>query len=472
MEVKECWGVLGPADFRRQGAEGGRTDPARLVFDRGRLVPNISSRERGQSSPCLGERTELAMPGREDRARHAWERGQSSPCLGKRTDLTMPGCGRMRQNTLSPKRFGTVSLLNFRFRTDVKKFEKMALMQGDGDLSLMEINCDLGPNLSDGAINTRLPDDDGVPEERDHKLQCYSKRSVTELLEKYRELLKKGLDRKALLPSGDLLQNLQLHLDAAVQENITINGDTWEAASEEQPQNDADNKSLDDLLDEHILETVLRRKHYPKKILPYIVRRLKVEREMMTGQFYVYVDADNKSLDDLLDEHILETVLRRKHYPKKILPYIVRRLKVEREMMGLYQQVVAPQKITSDQEQDAKMKNVLASAPGMAKQASTVMKSLQALLQKAEGLSQVMGMEPDIRLSKAHQAVFKHEETEEKSNTNCLASPLESFKDDGKRLKRREKNRVAAQRSRKKQTQKADKIHELFFSRVKEMLKD
>ncbi|KAK1171440.1 hypothetical protein AOXY_G6262 [Acipenser oxyrinchus oxyrinchus] len=250
----------------------------------------------------------------------------------------------------------------------------MALIQGDGDPCLIEINCDLGPNLRDGDINSRLPDDDGVPEERDHKLQCYSKRSVIELLEKYRELLKKGLDRKAQLSSGDLLQNLQLHLDAAVQENITINGDTWEAASEEeQPQN----------------------------------------------------DADNKSLDDLLDEHILETVLRRKHYPKKILPYIVRRLKVEREMMGLYQQVVTPQKITRDQEQDAKMKNVLASAPGMAKQASTVMKSLQALLQKAEGLSQVMRMEPGIRLSKAHQAVFKHEETEEKSNTNCLASPLE-----------------------------------------------
>ncbi|MGH0162574.1 UNVERIFIED_CONTAM: hypothetical protein FKN15_043104 [Acipenser sinensis] len=43
MEVKECWGVLRPADSRRQGAQGGRTGPARLVFDRGRRVPNISS---------------------------------------------------------------------------------------------------------------------------------------------------------------------------------------------------------------------------------------------------------------------------------------------------------------------------------------------------------------------------------------------------------------------------------------------
>ncbi|XP_036405060.1 basic leucine zipper transcriptional factor ATF-like 3 [Megalops cyprinoides] len=38
----------------------------------------------------------------------------------------------------------------------------------------------------------------------------------------------------------------------------------------------------------------------------------------------------------------------------------------------------------------------------------------------------------------------------------------ESSEDDDRKLKRREKNRVAAQRSRKKQTQKADELHEEF----------
>ncbi|XP_041106537.1 basic leucine zipper transcriptional factor ATF-like 3 [Polyodon spathula] len=45
---------------------------------------------------------------------------------------------------------------------------------------------------------------------------------------------------------------------------------------------------------------------------------------------------------------------------------------------------------------------------------------------------------------------------------NDLFHGCESFEDNGKRLKRREKNRVAAQRSRKKQMQKADKIHEEY----------
>ncbi|NP_001038857.1 basic leucine zipper transcriptional factor ATF-like 3 [Danio rerio] len=38
----------------------------------------------------------------------------------------------------------------------------------------------------------------------------------------------------------------------------------------------------------------------------------------------------------------------------------------------------------------------------------------------------------------------------------------ESSDDDDKRVKRREKNRVAAQRSRKRQTQRADELHEAY----------
>ncbi|XP_059691750.1 basic leucine zipper transcriptional factor ATF-like 3 [Gavia stellata] len=40
----------------------------------------------------------------------------------------------------------------------------------------------------------------------------------------------------------------------------------------------------------------------------------------------------------------------------------------------------------------------------------------------------------------------------------------ESHEEDDRKVRRREKNRVAAQRSRKKQTQKADKLHEEYES--------
>ncbi|XP_063092810.1 basic leucine zipper transcriptional factor ATF-like 3 isoform X4 [Cavia porcellus] len=41
-------------------------------------------------------------------------------------------------------------------------------------------------------------------------------------------------------------------------------------------------------------------------------------------------------------------------------------------------------------------------------------------------------------------------------------APNWSPEDDDRKVRRREKNRVAAQRSRKKQTQKADKLHEEY----------
>ncbi|KAI1240584.1 hypothetical protein IHE44_0009013 [Lamprotornis superbus] len=43
-----------------------------------------------------------------------------------------------------------------------------------------------------------------------------------------------------------------------------------------------------------------------------------------------------------------------------------------------------------------------------------------------------------------------------------LAGVFQSHEEDDRKVRRREKNRVAAQRSRKKQTQKADKLHEAW----------
>ncbi|XP_044025159.1 basic leucine zipper transcriptional factor ATF-like 3 isoform X2 [Siniperca chuatsi] len=46
------------------------------------------------------------------------------------------------------------------------------------------------------------------------------------------------------------------------------------------------------------------------------------------------------------------------------------------------------------------------------------------------------------------------------SKNNHLCEGCEGSEDGGRRLKRREKNRVAAQKSRKRQTQRADLLHE------------
>lgn len=48
-----------------------------------------------------------------------------------------------------------------------------------------------------------------------------------------------------------------------------------------------------------------------------------------------------------------------------------------------------------------------------------------------------------------------------KTSKVLLAYVFQSHEEDDRKVRRREKNRVAAQRSRKKQTQKADKLHEV-----------
>ncbi|XP_035757493.1 basic leucine zipper transcriptional factor ATF-like 3 [Egretta garzetta] len=52
----------------------------------------------------------------------------------------------------------------------------------------------------------------------------------------------------------------------------------------------------------------------------------------------------------------------------------------------------------------------------------------------------------------------------EKTARCFLAYVFQSHEEDDRKVRRREKNRVAAQRSRKKQTQKADKLHEEYES--------
>ncbi|XP_040467724.1 kinetochore-associated protein NSL1 homolog isoform X1 [Falco naumanni] len=118
-----------------------------------------------------------------------------------------------------------------------------------------------------------------------------------------------------------------------------------------------------------------------------------------------------KILEDQFDELIVETAAKRKQWPKKILVHAVQTMKAEQEMLKLYQPVVTPEKIRSQPSQDAYIADLKQVTETASEQISGTMKS--------------------------------HEE-------------------DDRKVRRREKNRVAAQRSRKKQTQKADKLHEEY----------
>uniref|UniRef100_A0AAY4B1T3 Uncharacterized protein n=1 Tax=Denticeps clupeoides TaxID=299321 RepID=A0AAY4B1T3_9TELE len=175
----------------------------------------------------------------------------------------------------------------------------------------------------------------------DFRVEVRRKRAAAEQLSRYGAALAKLLDAQPGIGAGareTLRRELLSNFELAVQNNIVINGLSWEDAPEE------DKPSED-------------------------------ERGI---------------LNDLLDEEIVQTTWKRRCYSKKILPHVVRALKSERKLMGLYEQAVRPEEMRTCPLQEGIKKNVSEAAPSVRRRAASLMKSLQVLQQRAEGLHQVL----------------------------------------------------------------------------------
>ncbi|XP_073709353.1 kinetochore-associated protein NSL1 homolog [Garra rufa] len=189
----------------------------------------------------------------------------------------------------------------------------------------------------------------------DCRVNVKSKKHVREQLEKYKDLFKKLLDGQCHISEEDkakLLQEMVVNFEFTVQENLVIGGLSWDEASED------------------------------------------------------YCENNESTINDILDEKIVETACKRNSYPKQIRNQVVRSLKAERKLLGLYEQAVKPQELKPDPAQDTVMRNVSSAAPAMFKQASTVMKSLKSLKQAAEGLRQVLDMQPSAESVEIYREVF------------------------------------------------------------------
>ncbi|XP_053502784.1 kinetochore-associated protein NSL1 homolog [Ictalurus furcatus] len=195
---------------------------------------------------------------------------------------------------------------------------------------------------------------------QDVRVNVKSKRIFAYQLAKYKSLLIKLLERQPELNESDvekILEEILMNFENAVQENITVGGLSWDEAAEE------------------------------------------------NGEDY-----ECSTVDDLLDEKIVQTSWKRSVYPKKILPYFVRSLKAERKLMGLFDNTVKAQEVKRDPVQDTIMSSVSAAAPGMFRQASTVMKTLKEVKQMAEGLHQVLNTQPSAETLEAYRDVFSNSE--------------------------------------------------------------
>ncbi|KAM7395932.1 hypothetical protein PAMA_007282 [Pampus argenteus] len=187
---------------------------------------------------------------------------------------------------------------------------------------------------------------------KEYRVEVTSKKQVLDQIEKYKEVLQTAADRQPEETRRVLLQELLANFEAAVQDNVLVNGQPWDEA----PDVDGEDEAVD--------------------------------------------------LESLLDDAIVETTTRRRTYPRKILPHVVHCLKAQRKLMGLYENAVKPQEVVKDPIQESIMNDLSAAAPGMVKQAIQAIKSINTLQKQAEGLCEILDMKPSHASLEIHREVF------------------------------------------------------------------
>ncbi|XP_008933821.1 PREDICTED: kinetochore-associated protein NSL1 homolog, partial [Merops nubicus] len=132
-----------------------------------------------------------------------------------------------------------------------------------------------------------------------------------------------------------------------------------------------------------------------------------------------------KILEDQFDELIVETTTKRKQWPRKILRHAVETMKAEQEMLKLYQPLVTPEEIRLQPSQEAYITDLRQLTETVSKQISEAMKSLPALIERAEGFSQALTWQPTLELCKLRQEVFAICKAKEENNVQSVTLPGE-----------------------------------------------
>ncbi|NWU69693.1 NSL1 protein, partial [Pterocles burchelli] len=148
-------------------------------------------------------------------------------------------------------------------------------------------------------------------------------------------------------------------------------------------------------------------------------------REEMSDESELQSGSNIKILEDQFDELIVETTTKRKQWPRKILMHAIQTMKAEQEMLKLYQPLVTPEEIRSQPSQDAYITDLKQVTETASKQINGAMKSLPVLLERAEGFSQVLTRQPTLELCKLRQEVFAGCKVKEENNVQNFLSPGE-----------------------------------------------
>ncbi|XP_003474293.2 kinetochore-associated protein NSL1 homolog [Cavia porcellus] len=211
-----------------------------------------------------------------------------------------------------------------------------------------------------------------APEE-DFRVRCTSKQAVLEIL---------GLCGRFVQNLGDALpeeireaalRDVQWTFESAVQDNVSINGQAWQEAS----------------------DNCLK-------------------------------DSDIKVLEDQFDEIIVDIATKRKQYPRKIVECVIKTLKAQHEILKQYRPVVQPMDLKCDPDPASCLENLKHRGETIAKEMSEAMKTLPVLIERADGFSQVLRMQPIIQLQRIHQEIFSSCDQKPDAKTESAVAQIEA----------------------------------------------
>ncbi|XP_051908178.1 kinetochore-associated protein NSL1 homolog [Hippocampus zosterae] len=202
----------------------------------------------------------------------------------------------------------------------------------------------------------------GSDTNEDFRVRLMSKNQVVQQMKHYKDILNEALSGQTAIPENTkrvLLEQLLADFEAAVQANVLVNGQTWD-----QCRHDDDEDKLAQL---------------------------------------------EKQMDDV----IVETVKKRRTFPKQVLRWAVRALKAERRLADFYEKPVKPQQMLTDPQTDSLMKDLSDRASELKEHSTQVVKSICTLQKQAEGLLEVIGMKPSQASLEVHREVFGSEQLTE-----------------------------------------------------------
>ncbi|XP_032771033.1 kinetochore-associated protein NSL1 homolog isoform X2 [Rattus rattus] len=187
----------------------------------------------------------------------------------------------------------------------------------------------------------------------DFRVRCTLKRAVVEVMEMCGRFVQ---ELGAALPEDVrelAVRDAQWTFESAVQENVSINGQAWEEATD-----------------------------------------------------HCFMDSDIKVLEDEFDELIVDVSTKRRQYPRRILESIIKTLKAQHASLKQYHPVVPPLDLKCDPDPASRVEDLKCRGETIAKEMSEAMKALPVLIEQGDGFSQVLKMRPVIQLQRISQEVF------------------------------------------------------------------